>query len=142
MVVNEQKEREVILCMGPLSVLPSYQNKGIGSMHLIESIKKAKQMNYKAVIIYGNPGYYYRFRFINAVHYAIQTSEGENFDAFMVLELFPGSLAGIKGRFFEDTEFKVDEKQLDFRHNAIVELRRQQIPVKDSDLELKKAHKK
>jgi predicted N-acetyltransferase YhbS len=36
-VIDENRESEV-LCMGPVSVLPAYQNKGIGSMLMNHSI--------------------------------------------------------------------------------------------------------
>ena len=113
MVVNERNVEAAVLCMGPLSVLPSSQKKGIGSLLLNQSIEKAKSLKYKGIILYGNPDYYHRFGFINAGYYGIQTSEGQNFDPFMALELFPDSLAGINGRFFEDTVFKIDEKELE-----------------------------
>jgi predicted N-acetyltransferase YhbS len=91
---NENKEFEV-LCMGPLGVLPTYQGQGIGSLLLNYSFEQAKQLGYRAIIIFGNPDYYHRFGFINAKEYGIPTSQGENFEAFMALELYDGGLDGI-----------------------------------------------
>lgn len=48
---------------------------------------QAKQLGYKAIIIFGDPNYYHRFGFADAKQYNIQTSDGANFDAFMALEL-------------------------------------------------------
>lgn len=111
-VIDENRESEV-LCMGPVSVLPAYQNKGIGSMLMNHSIQKAKELGYRAVIIFGNPGYYHRFGFVNAEKFRISTSGGDNFDPFMALELYPGALDGITGRFFEDEVFRTDDKELE-----------------------------
>lgn len=65
-VIDLQNNEQEVLCVGPLSVLPDFQNKGIGSMLMIESIKIAKELDYKGMILFGNPGYYHRFGFKNA----------------------------------------------------------------------------
>ncbi len=109
-VVND-KEEFTVLCMGPLAVLPEYQNKGVGGMLLKHSIEKAKEMGFKAVIIYGNPDYYHRFGFVDSKNYNIQTSTGENFDAFMTLELYNGALKGVYGKFYEDNVFQTDKEE-------------------------------
>src|SRR6056297_2540856 len=57
-VINDKNEEFGVLCMGPFAVLPSYQKKGIGSLLLNHSIEKARELGYKAVIIFGNPEYY------------------------------------------------------------------------------------
>jgi len=69
-------------------------------------------MGFAAVLIFGNSEYYNRFGFVNAEKYNIQTSEGDNFDAFMALELFENSLQGIEGKFYIDPVFFTDEKEL------------------------------
>lgn len=109
---NDNKEFEV-LCMGPIGVLPSYQGQGIGSMLMNDSIKKAKQLGYRAVIIFGNPKYYHRFGFKNAKEYGIQTSSGENFEAFMALELYDGGLDGVSGKYHEDKVFEIGKEELE-----------------------------
>ncbi len=109
-VVND-KEEFTVLCMGPLAVLPEYQNKGVGGMLLKHSIEKAKEMGFKAVIIYGNPDYYHRFGFVDSKEFNIQTSTGDNFDAFMTLELYNGALKGVFGKFYEDNVFQTDKEE-------------------------------
>ncbi|MCE5265644.1 MAG: N-acetyltransferase [Deltaproteobacteria bacterium] len=111
-IVNDAEERFEVLCMGPISVLPEYQRRGIGSLLLRESIKKARLLKYKAIVIYGNPGYYGRFGFRNAEAYHITTSDGQNFDPFMVLDISHNGLAGIAGRFFADAAFNINENEL------------------------------
>jgi predicted N-acetyltransferase YhbS len=111
-VINNNNKFEV-LCMGPIGVLPSYQGQGIGSLLMNYSIDKAKQLGYKAIIIFGNQNYYHRFGFINAEKYGIQTSWGENFEEFMALELDDGGLNSISGKFYEDEVFKVEKDELD-----------------------------
>jgi predicted N-acetyltransferase YhbS len=112
-VINDQTNEFEVLCMGPISVLPYYQRKGIGSLLMTHSLETAKELGFKAVIIFGNPDYYKRFGFINAENYNIKTSKGENFDAFMVLELVNGALNGISGKFYEDKVFEIEDKELE-----------------------------
>lgn len=112
-IINKQNKEFTVLCMGPLGVLPSYQGRGIGSLLMKQSISKAKLLGYKAVIIFGNPNYYRRFGFENAEKYNIQTAQGDNFDAFMVLELYDDSLNGIQGKFFDDPVFRIETKELE-----------------------------
>lgn len=112
-IINDQTNEYDVLCMGPISILPSYQKKGIGSLLMTHSLERAKELGFKAVIIFGNPDYYKRFGFINAKNYNIKTSTGENFDAFMALELANGSLNGISGKFYEDKVFETEDKELE-----------------------------
>jgi len=112
-VVNRQSQEFIVLCMGPLSVLSSYQRKGIGSLLFQKTILKAKSLGYKAIILFGNPEYYHRFGFKNAKEYNIQTSDGDNFDAFMALELYNDSLKGFQGKFFADSAFQVKDGEFE-----------------------------
>ncbi len=112
-VINDEGREFEVLCMGPLSVLPPFQRKGIGSLLMNYSIEKARVLGFKAIIIFGNPGYYQRFSFINSGRYGIKTSSGENFDAFMALELYDGALNGITGRYYVDEVFEVQDEELE-----------------------------
>lgn len=109
---NEQKEFEV-LCMWPVGVLPSYQKKWIWSLLINHTIQKAKELWYKAIILFWNPDFYHRFGFVNAERYQIQTSDGSNFDPFMVLELYDWGLNWISWRFHEDKVFEVNKDELE-----------------------------
>lgn len=127
-VVNDAGQESEVLCMGPVSVLPSYQRQGIGSMLIKYSLELARQYDYKGVILFGNPDYYHRFGFVNAGKYGIRTSEGANFEPFMALELSPGSLDGISGKFYEDAAFQIDpaeleefEKQFPYREKHVTD---------------------
>jgi predicted N-acetyltransferase YhbS len=112
-VINHENKEFEVLCMGPLGVLPTYQRQGIGSLLMNYSINRAKQLGYKAIIIFGDPNYYHRFGFINAEEYGIQTSTGENFEPFMALELYEGGLDGITGRFYADKVFEIEKEELE-----------------------------
>lgn len=111
--VKDGERTTEVLCMGPLSVLPSHQRQGIGSLLLRTTIEKARSLGYRAVLIFGNPAYYRRFGFSKAESLGIKTAHGENLDAFMALELSPGALGGIRGSFCEDQAFDIKQEELE-----------------------------
>jgi len=112
-IINDENKEFEVLCMWPLAVLPTYQKQGIGSLLMKYSMEQARQLGYKAIIIFGDPNYYHRFGFVDAKQYNIQTSDGANFDAFMALELWENSLSSISGKFYADKVFETDEKELE-----------------------------
>jgi len=111
-VTDIQNKEHQVLCVGPISVLPEFQKKGIGTKLLKESIAIAKESGYTAMILFGHPDYYHRFGFVNAQNYGITTKDGMNFDPFMVLELYPNALAAVKGNFYEDKAFEIKKEEL------------------------------
>jgi len=111
--VEGDNGEHTVLCMGPLGVLPEYQKRGAGSWLMEVSSKKAQSLGYSAVVIFGDPGYYHRFGFREAGEYGIQTAEGKNLDAFMVLDLQSGGLPDISGRFHESSAFQSKKEDLE-----------------------------
>lgn len=106
--IQTDNKKIPVITFGPLTVKKTYQNKGIGTILLKYSLDKARQLGYGAVIIFGHPNYYPRFGFVPARDYNISTKDGDVFDAFMALELTPGYLSNLKGKFFESEVFDED----------------------------------
>ncbi len=111
-IVDSLNKEYEVLCVGPLSVLPDFQKKGIGGKLMKESIKLAKRLGFRGMILFGNPDYYHRFGFRNAKEFEITTKDYQNFEPFMALELFENALTQVKGRFIEDESFNVNEDEL------------------------------
>ena len=111
-VKNNDKEYAV-LTFGPISVLPEYQNRGIGSKLINHTIKLSKEMGYKAIIIYGDPEYYKRFGFKESKEYNITNKDKKYPAALLVYELYSNSLKGIEGIFDEGIAYEIDEKELE-----------------------------
>jgi len=51
--------------LGPVSVLPGYQGKGIGKALIEEGLKRLKKMGAKGCCLVGHPQYYRKFGFEN-----------------------------------------------------------------------------
>jgi predicted N-acetyltransferase YhbS len=111
-VIDLHDKEHEILCVGPISVSPSFQNKGIGTSLMNYSIAEAQKAGFKGMILFGNPAYYHRFGFTNAIEYKITTKDLQNFEPFMALELLKNGLNDVKGRFFEDEAFTINDGQL------------------------------
>lgn len=111
-IINDQDTCSEVLCLGPICVLPEYQNKGIGSRLMRQTVEKAKELGYRAIILTGNSKYYERFGFTKARQFGIRTSEGKYVDYLLALELYDGSLKGIAGMFVEDEAFRVNKDEL------------------------------
>ncbi len=112
-VVEDSGREHDVLTFGPVSVWPHLQKQGIGSTIIRHSLKVAADMGFKAVFIYGDPVYYTRFGFRGAEAFDIRTSEGRFHPALMALELVPGALDGVSGRFFEGEAYTVDHAELE-----------------------------
>ncbi|MGE4571339.1 MAG: GNAT family N-acetyltransferase [Candidatus Izemoplasmatales bacterium] len=106
-------EEYEVISFGPVSIIKNEQGKGYGTKLIQYGIDQAKQLGYKAIVIYGHPEYYPRFGFVNAEKFQITTKDGQNFNAFMALELYEGALDSIKGKFYEDKVFQVDSSELE-----------------------------
>jgi len=90
-----------VLNFGPISVLPEIQKMGIGSALMKHSIEEAKRLGYGAILFFGHPDYYPRFGFVDAREFDITDCNGENYPAFMAMELTEGYLKNAVGKFIE-----------------------------------------
>ncbi|NLE44410.1 MAG: N-acetyltransferase [Chloroflexi bacterium] len=103
--VMDGDNRTELLTFGPLCVDPDWQGCGVGEMLLRQTMKLAAGEGYRGIVIYGEPEYYPRLGFVTCDHFGITTPDGKNFDAFMGIELVPGGLTGVHGRFYEADVF-------------------------------------
>ena len=97
-----------VLTFGPVGVSPAKKGKGVGSSLIRESMNKARDLGYGAVIIQGYPCYYNRFGFQNGKVFNISSSDGTFPKALLVMELIPGALNGISGKFIDSPVFRTD----------------------------------
>lgn len=109
-IVGDAQEWTDMLCLGPIGVLPGFQRKGVGGAMIREMARRAGKMGLRAILLYGNPEYYTMKGFAPAEAYGICTPDEMYADALHAMELYPGALDGVKGRYFEDSIFEIDGK--------------------------------
>lgn len=85
-IIHEDQSSES-LALAPVSVLPEYQNKGIGKLLINTSLEKARELGYNSVVVLGHPDYYPKFGFKKASTWKIKAPFEVPDEAFMALEL-------------------------------------------------------
>ena len=98
-----------VLSLGPISVLPEYQRKGIGGRLIGRTRELAREMGFRAVLLCGDPDYYLYQGFVPAELLGIRTADDMYAMALHVCELYEGALSGVRGRYVEDSAYEVDE---------------------------------
>ncbi len=85
------------LALAPVSVLPDWQRKGIGSRLILEGHRVAQELGYGSVVVVGHASYYPRFGYAPASRWNITAPFEVPDECFLVVELARGSLDGIDG---------------------------------------------
>ena len=78
------------LLLAPLSVLPQYQNCGIGSALIKEGHRKAKELGYEYCFLVGHAGYYPHFGYVRASALGVTCSLEFPDENFMGIDLRGG----------------------------------------------------
>lgn len=79
------------LGLAPMAVLPEHQSRGVGALLVREGLASCVALRQGFVVVLGEPEYYGRFGFERASARGLDNEYGAD-EAFMVLELVPGSL--------------------------------------------------
>lgn len=85
------------VALAPMCVKPSLQRTGIGAALVREGLEICKKRGYSIAVVLGHPTYYPRFGFSSSQAAGLQSPYSDAGDAFMALELIPGSLGGLSG---------------------------------------------
>jgi len=80
-----------------MAVLPAHQRKGIGSRLVQAGLEECRRAGHEIVVLVGHPEYYPRFGFLPAKRFGIRYEEEVPEEAFMLIELREGALAGRSG---------------------------------------------
>jgi predicted N-acetyltransferase YhbS len=86
-----------ILALAPVSVLPDFQNQGIGSKLIEEAHRRASSSGFIAIALLGHAAYYPRFGYRPAASYGLRFPFEAPDENCMLLELEEGALDGITG---------------------------------------------
>jgi predicted N-acetyltransferase YhbS len=88
---------EAALMLGPLTVEPAFEGRGIGGALMRRSLEAAKAKGHTLVLLVGDEPYYSRFGFRHILPQHLQLPGPVNPARFLALELEEGALARAKG---------------------------------------------
>lgn len=86
------------LTLAPMSILPEFQKRSVGRLLIIYGLQIAKETGYESVVVLGHPSYYPKLGFKPASRWNIKSPFPAPDNAFMAIELFPGSLDNVSGK--------------------------------------------
>jgi len=93
------------ITLAPIAVLPAHQRQGIGSQLVRAGLEECRQLGHEIVVVLGHPDYYPRFGFALCKPRGIGCEFEAPDEAWMVLELREGALAGRDGTVKFQPEF-------------------------------------
>ena len=93
--------------LGPLSVLPEYQRRGIGRRLLDQVQSAASTMNFVAIVLFGDPDYYLSKGYRAAQDYNVRTEENYYAAALMINAL--GTVP--RGKYLENASQNYNERE-------------------------------
>jgi len=85
------------LALAPMAVHPDLQKQGIGSALVRHGLEICRDLGHAVAVVVGHPDYYPRFGFTSARAKGLEAPFPVPDEAFLAIELVPGSLLGVKG---------------------------------------------
>jgi putative acetyltransferase len=93
--------------LAPMAVLPEFQRRGIGSALVDAGLDACRSAGYDLAVVLGHSAFYPKFGFVTAADHGLSCEYPAPREAFMVIELRPGSLADARGLVRYRPEFGV-----------------------------------
>ncbi len=108
-LIDEYGSNLDIISFGPISVLPEFQRKGIGTSLIKHTTEMAINTGIKAIVILGDPHNYCKHGFKSSRDYDISDIGGNYPYGLLVLELEEGVLSGHKWKYMYSNVYEVNE---------------------------------
>ncbi|OSY89508.1 GCN5 family acetyltransferase [Tenacibaculum holothuriorum] len=103
-IINEKTEFNS-LALAPVSVLPEYHKKGIGSLLIKKAHEIAKELRHQSIILIGHEDYYPKFGYKQLHTFNIKLPFDVPKENAMAIELVNDSLKNISGTVVYPKEF-------------------------------------
>lgn len=110
-LVDENGSEKEILTFGPVSIAPEYQRKGHGKALLEYSFRKALNLGFDTIVIFGDPNNYVSRGFKCCKKYNVCVEGGVFPTAMLVKELIPGALDGRRCIYHESPVYNFNEAE-------------------------------
>jgi putative acetyltransferase len=93
------------VALAPMSVLPKYQNKGVGTKLVQYGLQKCKERGFESVTVLGHANYYPKFGFEPASKWGIYSDFDVADEVFMSMELKEDALVKVAGKVIYPKEY-------------------------------------
>jgi predicted N-acetyltransferase YhbS len=106
-IIDSNQNEYESLALAPIAVRLEFQQNGIGGYLIKSGLDKARELNFKSVIVLGHKHYYTKFGFETAANWNITSPlKLKDSDNFMAIELFENGLKNISGMVKYSKEFE------------------------------------
>ncbi|MDW5552249.1 N-acetyltransferase [Methanosarcina sp.] len=106
---SEDEIKIEIASFGPISVLPKYQRKGVGSALIRQTINIAKNDGIGVIVIFGDPHNYCKHGFKSSKDFNISDMNGEYPYGMLALELKEGTVRGHNWKYKYSPVLEINE---------------------------------
>lgn len=130
-LTDEQGTEKDILTFGPVSVAPEHQRKGYGKAMMAHSFRRAAELGYDVVVIFGSPVNYVSSGFKSCKKYNVCMENGKYPSAMMVRELKEGALDGRKWFYQDSPVMAVDEQTAQAYDSELEPMEKKYLPSQD-----------
>ena len=103
--IQTKRNKVDSLALAPISVLPSFQHKGVGGRLIKEGLEAAQKLGFKSAIVIGHSEYYPKFGFRKASEYGIVAPFDVPDINFFAIELAKNGLKNCSGTVEYPREF-------------------------------------
>lgn len=86
-----------VLALAPMAVFPAFQNRGVGTALVVESLRRADARGESLAVVVGHAGYYPRFGFVPARSLGIEPPYPEMPDDVFMAKTLSGYTQDLKG---------------------------------------------
>lgn len=110
-LTDENGEEKEIITFGPVSILPKYQRMGYGKLLMEHSFKRAVELGYDTIVIFGSPANYVSRGFKSCKKYNLCVEGGGYPAGMLAKELKEGAFDGRKWTYSGSPVMDVDEQE-------------------------------
>lgn len=120
-----------ILTFGPVSIAPEHQRKGYGKQLLEHSFRRAAELGWDVIVIFGSPVNYVGRGFQSCRKFNVCLENGKFPSAMMVKELTEGALDGRKWVYRDSPVMGIDEGDAQRYDDTLEPMERKHLPSQE-----------
>ena len=130
-LTDENGEEKEIITFGPVSILPKYQQMGYGKLLMEHSFKRAVELGYDTIVIFGSPANYVSRGFKSCKKYNLCVEGGGYPAGMLAKELKEGAFDGRKWTYSGSPVMDVDAQEAARFDDALPPMAKEYRPSQD-----------